>query len=205
MLRALMALCLTVWAFAIPATEAEAQSYRIKPGDVLQIEVLEDSGLNRNVLVLPDGRISLPLAGTVQAGGQTIEQVESTLASALMPNFASRPNVFVSIASLAERQPRTGGPAVPQTIDVYVLGEANRPGKLSVDPGTTVLQLFSEMGGFSNFAATKRIQLRRTEKSGAEKIYRLNYDAIQDGRSKNGLATLSDGDVIIVPQRGLFE
>ena len=72
-------------------------------------------------------------------------------------------------------------------------------------PGTNVLQLLAEIGGFSDFAATKRIQLRRKDKSGAERVYNVNYEAILEGQSSVGMTTLTSGDVIIVPQRKLFE
>ncbi len=91
-------------------------------------------------------------------------------------------------------------------IGVYVVGEANKSGLIEVAPNTTVLQMFAVMGGFTKFAATKRIQLRRTDPaSRTEKVYRLNYRAIEAGTDRNGLATLMDGDVIVVPQRRLFE
>lgn len=203
MKRVLMGLALTIATLAAAALPAAAQNYRIQPGDVLKIEVVEDPGLNRDVLVLPDGRISLPLAGSVRAAGQTLEQVQRTLATQLGPNFNAPPNVFVSIASLRPQQAPTG-PAEAPVIEVFVLGEAANKGKLSIEPGSTLLEAFAQMGGFTPFAATKRIQLRRTE-GGVEKIYRLNYDAILSGASKNGLLGLRDGDVIVVPQRGLFE
>ena len=70
MIRFLTALLLMVGLAGV----ATAQSnYRIQPGDTLQIEVLEDANLNRSVLVLPDGSISFPLAGTVKAGGRSVE------------------------------------------------------------------------------------------------------------------------------------
>ena len=80
------------------------------------------------------------------------------------------------------------------------MGEAAKPGKLEVAPGTTVLQLFAEMGGFSKFAAVKRIQLRR-----GDQTFALNYEAIEAGTSDAGATTLQAGDVLIVPQRKLFE
>ena len=84
------------------------------------------------------------------------------------------------------------------------MGEAAKSGKISVAPGTTMLQMFAEMGGFSKFAATKRIQLRRADKaSGTEKVYSFNYKDIESGTTKAGI--LMDGDVILVPQRKLFE
>ena len=191
--------------FAVTAAAAQ-DSYKIKPGDVLRIEVLEDAGLNRSTLVLPDGRIALPLAGTVQASGMTLEQLQSTLAARIAPNFATTPTVYVGLDSLAAPRPATGSGAVaaPLMLDVYVIGEAAKPGKFQVKPGTTILQFLAEMGGFSQFAATKRIQLRRTT-AGVETTYTVNYKAVEAGAAGTGLGTIAAGDVFIIPQRRLFE
>lgn len=186
-----------------PAALAQDQ-YRIRPGDVLRIEVIEDPSLNRSVLVAPDGRISLPLAGAVQAGGRPLDDIQADLARLLAPNFAVAPSVFMSIEQIF-RAPPPVPQAEPRTVGIFVLGEVNNPGQLGIVPGTTVLQLFAQMGGFSNFAATKRIQLRRTDAGGQEKTYLINYDAIEKGTSKTGGTVLREGDVIIVPQRRLFE
>lgn len=186
------------------AAPAAAQGYKIRPGDILRIEVLEDDSLNRNVLVAPDGRISVPWVGTIQASGRTVEAVQSSLTQGLSANFAATPNVFVGIDRLAER-PLAGPAAAAATIAVYVMGEANKPGRLDVAPGTNLLQMFSEMGGFTKFAATKRIQLRRIDpETGKENVYNLNYPRIEAGL-QSSRATLVDGDVIVVPQRRLFE
>ena len=187
---------------------AQAQdAYRIRSGDTLRLEVLEDATLNRSVLVSPDGRISVPLAGSVMAAGNPLEAIQQAVSAQLAPNFAAPPTVFISIERLAERVPAgPAGPAAPPpTIDIYVLGEVANPGKLEVSPGTTVLQLFAQMGGFDRFAATARIQLRRVDTAGVEQIYVLNYDAIEAGTNPNGRTTLQEGDVIVVPQRRLFE
>ena len=74
-----------------------------------------------------------------------------------------------------------------------------------MEPGTDILQLFALIGGFTDFAATKRIQLRRLNADGAEEIYALNYDLIEQGISPYGRAVLRDGDTFIVPVRRLFE
>lgn len=186
-------------------TTRAQDGYKIKPGDVLRIEVLEDEGLNRSVLVAPDGRFSMPLAGAVQAGGSTVDQVQADMANRLAANFATAPNVYISIERLAEREPAApGGSSAGPSIDVHVVGEVAKPGRLAVKPGTSVLQLFAEMGGFSAFAATKRIQLRRNE-NGVERIYLLNYRAIEAGTDTKGQMTVRAGDVIVVPQRKLFE
>lgn len=203
-IRALASLCLLL--LALPAAAQEG-AYRIQRGDVLRLEVLEDESLNRELLVLPDGRVSVPLAGSIRASGRSVSQVQRAITSALANSFALEPTVYVGISRLAVREPVLPEPEPePVRFAIYVMGEVKSPGRVEVEPGTTVLQFFAQMGGFSNFAATRRIQLRRTDpRSHVERIYTLNWRAIEAGQSRNGLTTLADGDVIVVPQRRLFE
>lgn len=175
------------------STFAAAQDYRVQPGDTLRIEVIEDSSLNRSVLVSPDGRISLPGAGAIRAGGRTLEQIQRSLADSLEPNFVTRPNVYVDLEALAPEEE-------DETIAIFVVGEGTTVGQVDVEPGTTLLQAFAAFGGFTNFAATKRIQLRR-----GSDIYLIDYTKILDGTSTNGAVRMREGDVIIIPQRKLFE
>lgn len=185
---------------------AAAQSgYQIRAGDTLRIEVLEDSALNREVLVLPDGSISFPLVGTVAAKGRTVTQLRQALSSGLASNFAVAPNVFVSVNSLAERRPVRTGRAAP-TIDAYVMGEIGQPGKIEIAPGTTILQLLAQAGGLTKFAAGKRIELRRTDpETGAVTTYLFSFTGRGNGSRIPGNTPLLQGDVIVVPERRLFE
>jgi polysaccharide export outer membrane protein len=190
---------------ATVATGAFAQSsYKIRSGDSLQVEVIEDPSLNRTVLVLPDGSINFPLVGTIPAAGRSVNEVRADLASALASNFAAAPNVFVGVGTLAEVVPRATGGGGVATMPVFVMGEVASPGKADVVPGTTILQFLAQAGGFTRFAAQKRIQLRRIGKDGDEKIYLFNYDGSGNSGIR-GSTRLQSGDVIIVPQRKLFE
>ena len=183
------------------AGPAAAQSdYRIQPGDRLQVEVLEDPELDRTVLVLPDGSISFPLAGSVRVGGRSVNAVARTLAAELASDFAVEPTVLVSVAALAPEDPTA------DLMDVYIIGEANAPGRKEVETGTTLLQFLAEAGGLSRFAAEKRIQLRRVAPdSGAERVYRFNYRTMGGPESISGATVLAPGDVVVVPERRLFE
>lgn len=189
--------------FLLPilALSASAQDYRVRSGDVLQIEVLEDATLNRSAIVLPDGQITLPVAGSIRVAGRSLGEVQAELARRLAPGFATAPTVFVTLSALAERP----APSAPRTIDIFILGAANAPGKVQVSPGTTLLQAIAQAGGLSPFAAKKRIQLRRIDKSGTEQVYKLDVDAIERGVAGGGTTRLVNGDVIVVPQRKLFE
>ena len=187
------------------ATLALAQSeYKVQPGDTLTIEVLEDGSLNRAVQVLPDGRFNFPFAGSVQAAGRSAGEIENAVTLAIQSNFANPPTVFVGV------RPRE---VLPQTalsgadglgINVYFVGEVNNPGLIAVQPGTTLLQAVAISGGVSRFAAIKRIQLRRTDAQGVQRVTFLNYKALADGAVTTDIE-LEDGDVILVPERRLFE
>lgn len=199
----LLALC----SLLLVATSLSAQgNYRIKSGDTLAIEVLEDPSLNRSLLVLPDGSVNFPFVGSVQAGGNTVSQVQQAITSGISGNFASEPTVFVTVSSVT--RPLAVGPAAvtgPPTIDIYMLGEVGNPGLTPVKPGTTLLQAVAQSNGFTKFAATKRIQLRRTDTSGIQKVYTVNYRALQNGATTHRPIVLQDGDIILVPERRLFE
>lgn len=195
----------TIVALFLSASTAMAQGdYRIRAGDVLAIEVLQDPDLNRQALVLNDGRFSFPFAGTLTARGRTIAQVEAAISSAIADNFNAAPDVFVSVTPSVSPA-AVSGPAVASTIDVYFVGEVGAPGPKSLAAGSTLLQALSTSGGFTNFAATKRVQLRRTDSNGLQSVFEINYDALEQGAQLRNDVALQDGDVILVPERRLFE
>ena len=107
-----------------PLALAQSSGYLIQPGDMLAITVLEDETLNRETLVLPDGSISVPLAGSVRAAGNSVETVERTIADRLASNFAVRPSVFVSVVTVSEEG---------LTFPIYVVGEVLEPGVFEVE------------------------------------------------------------------------
>lgn len=201
MMRLMQMFVAALIALPFLAATGAAQDYRLQRGDTVQIEVLEDPNLSRSTLVLPDGQISVPQVGSVAAAGRTLEQLQADVAARLGPNFATPPTVFVTLSSLAP--PTT--PRATRLMEIYIIGAANTPGVVEVRPGATLLQALSAAGGLSPFAATKRLQLRRVDKAGNEKVYKVDYDAIERGVSNFGTTRLMSGDVIVVPQRRLFE
>ena len=191
------ALAALVAAALLTGAPASAQTgdYRIEAGDQLAITVLEDPGLNTTALVRPDGKISLPLAGTITAAGRTPEAVRDAIRRALAESFVEPPTVNVALTGVGEEQT----PPV-----VYVLGAVTRPGAIEIDRPIDILQALALAGGMSPFAASQRIQLRRVT-SGGQSIELFDYEAVEDGAVPIGQMPLRDGDVIVVPERGLFE
>lgn len=200
-------LLFALWALCLAATGAAAQdNYRLKPGDTVTIEVLEDSALNRSLLVLPDGTINFPFAGTVRAGGRTVNQLEASITEGIASNFAATPTVFVTVSTVQTTPEAI--PGLSSDIDlmtIYFAGEFQNVGGQQVEPGTTLLQAMALGGGFTDFAATKRIQLRRNIGGGQQRVVILDYRALSRGAAMTNDPLLQDGDVILAPERRLFE
>ena len=191
---------------ALTATLTQAQEqFQVQPGDTLVIEVLEDASLNRSITVLPDGQFNFPFAGSLRAAGKTVSQVQATITAAIAGNFASTPTVFVT-AQPKERPVRSISDVKAATIDVYFLGEVAAPGLREVAVGTTFLQAMAQSGGLTRFAATKRIQLRRNDsRTGQQTVQSFNYKELANGAALSQDTRLRDGDIILVPERRLFE
>lgn len=205
--RKMKYLFVAFWSLVLGATSALAQgNYRIVAGDTVSIEVLEDSSLDRTLLVLPDGTVNFPFAGSVRVAGRTVGEVERVITAQIANNFATTPTVFVTVSSVFI-EPTEAPLEVPEaTISVYFTGEVNRPGLTPMVPGTTFLQAVAQSGGFTRFAATKRISLRRNDpQTGQPQVFTINYKALADGAILERAIILQDGDVILVPERRLFE
>ncbi len=85
------------------------------------------------------------------------------------------------------------------------MGEFTKPGKFDVKPNTTLLQFLAATGGLTRFAATKRLQLRRASPGMPERVYTINYRQLSAGATRGQPIMLVEGDVIIAPERRLFE
>lgn len=180
-------------------TGALAQS--IKPGDTLSISVLQDPKLDRTLVVDPAGQIAFPMAGHIRARGLTPQAVENILKEKLKPNYTEPLDITVALASVAKPEP----PEEDLKPKIFITGEVVRPGSYVVRQRTTLMQAIALAGGFSPFAAKGRLQVRRRGPGGDETIFAFDYRAYEAGYDLEGNVVLHAGDVIIIPERGLFE
>ena len=185
------------------AGTACADSYHLKPGDVLDVSVWQDPKLNRQIVVAPDGLVAFPLAGRFKAGGLTTAAVEAALKAKLQKQFTTELDVTVSFVQSTKQEAKEVAKDPEWTI--YVTGEVNKPGSFVV-PKTapTVLQAITLSGGLGPFAAEKRIQMHRNL-NGEEIVFPFNYRRYSKGYGTEENITLRSGDVVVVPERGLFE
>jgi polysaccharide export outer membrane protein len=199
-MRVLLAILVGVW--LVIAGTAHAQSYRLRSGDVLDVTVWQDPKLNRQIVVGPDGFVAFPLAGRFKAGGLTTEAVETQLKARLQKQFTTELDVTVSFVQSEKRELKEAKDA---EYTVYVTGEVAKPGAFVVPKRPpTVLQAIALSGGLGPFAAARRIHVIRRV-SGEEIVFPFNYRLYEKGRELEGNITLRNGDVVVVPERGLFE
>jgi len=205
-LRILLALAffLGFWSGAAPAQEAPT----LRSGNTVAIQVFQDPKLDRTTLIGPSGMISFPLVGEVRAAGLQPTELANLLKTRLQDKYSTPLDITVSLISLGERE-RTGptGPTEDRETfkpRFFVTGEVRAPGAYPIGTGATVLQGIALAGGLQQFAAKRRIQVRRKIR-GIEEIFVFDYDGFEAGYNLSGNINLRPNDVIVVPERGLFE
>ncbi|WP_349367880.1 polysaccharide biosynthesis/export family protein [Salinarimonas sp.] len=136
--RLAAALIAALAALLVAPAQAQTAAYRLQPGDVVEIWSAREPQLNRDILVRPDGRISLPLAGHLDAGGLTLEELEASIAEAVSRYFKRDLDLVAILSPPEERDPPM----------IYVSGDVTNPGAYRYRPGMTVLHAVSVAGGF---------------------------------------------------------
>ena len=170
----------------------------LRPGDSISVSVWQDPKLDRKVVVGPDGYIGFPLVGQIKASGLTPRALEDLLRSRLQKSYTGQLDVTVAMADINKESEDETKPKV------YISGEVLRPGPYFVRPTINVMQALSLAGGLSPFAARQRIQLHR-KIQGTDSIFLFDYNAYLSGANTADNIDLKPGDIIVVPERGLFE
>jgi polysaccharide export outer membrane protein len=157
-------------------TAAVAQ--QLRPGDTIAISVYQDPKLDRQVVIGPTGIFTYPLAGQINTSGLTPQQLENTLRAKLRDKYTGSLDITVAVVTTAkttdEDRPR-----------FFVTGEVSKPGPYPLRDGTTVVQALAMSGGLGQFAARKRIQIRR-KAAGSETTMLFDYSAYETGTNLSG-------------------
>lgn len=177
----LLLVCLRVES-AVAADKPGA--YQLRQGDSLQVSVWREEALQKQVIVLPDGSITLPLAGRVEVVGLSTPEVEQILAAKLK-EYIPEPIVTVVIVGIEGNR-------------AYVLGKVVHPGPMVISGPLTVLQAISIVGGLDKFADEGGIKVIRAKLDGQE-IFPVNYQDIISGKNMSTNVQLKAGDTLVVP------
>ena len=158
----------------------------MNPGDVLEIFVWNEEELSRETLVRPDGMISFPMIGDVQALGSTPGELAAKVSAGLSKFLRDAPVVTVSALKLEGNK-------------VFVLGKVARPGEFIMTSRTDVTQALALAGGFTTFAAEDDIKVLRRDKDGSQTSISFDYAKVKVGKKLDSNIILQTGDVVVVP------
>lgn len=159
-------------------------SYLIGSGDVLKISVWKEEGMELDVIVRPDGGITFPLAGEIEAGGLTANELSNVLVVKLK-RYIPNPNVTVSVLKSVSNK-------------VFVIGKVARPGEFIATGYMDVLQALTMAGGLTPYADSDDIKIIRRTKSG-NKVMEFDYDEVASGERLDMNIILRAGDTVVVP------
>lgn len=167
-----------------PAVEEVDSGYQIGPEDILEISVWKEEGLKKEVLVRPDGGLSFPLIGEVQAAGKTAGQLKKEIAQRL-EKFIPDPVVSIALLKVIGNK-------------IYVIGKVNRPGEFPAGRYVDVLQALSMANGLTPFASENGIKVLRKE-GGKDVVFPFRYSEVKNGENLEQNIQLKGGDVVVVP------
>jgi polysaccharide export outer membrane protein len=167
-----------------PAANSQSTAtYVIGASDVLTVTVWKEPSFSGTLLVRPDGMVSVPLLGDIQASGLTPLQLADQLATRLK-KYIQDPNVSVVISQIHSKV-------------IYMLGEVGKKGPIEMTPGMKLLEAISSAGGLTDYANSKKIYILRDE-AGKRQNIPVHYKQALKGDSALNLA-LKPGDTIVVP------
>ena len=162
------------------AAPVDPKTFQIGPEDILLVRVWREPDLSGPLAVRPDGKITLPLVGEIQAGGLTPEQLTKSIGDALS-KFINRPEVLVQIQAVHSKR-------------LLVSGEVNRLGTYPLVTPITVMEALVQAGGLREFANKKRIIIIR----GTLRL-KFNYGDVIKGKNLSQNVLVEHGDHIVVP------
>src|SRR4051794_20541166 len=158
--------------------------YLIGPEDVLIVLFRDEKDMSGEVVVRPDGKISLPLVNDIQAAGLTPDQLRTSLQETAT-KFLQEPTVTIVVKTVNSRK-------------VFITGMVAKPGPYPLAAPTSVLQLIAMAGGLNEYAEREHIIILRTE-NGRQISYRFNYKEVAQQKKLNQNMELRAGDTGLVP------
>lgn len=164
-----------------PGVAVDVHTYVIGNEDILRVNVWREPDLSAIVVVRPDGKITLPMIGEIQAGGLTPETLGKSLTEAFS-KYVNNPQVLVFVQQVNSKK-------------YYIDGSVNRPGEYRLIAPTTVLEALSEAGGFREFANLKKIRILR-----GTTTLKFNWKDVSHGKRMEQNIYLQNGDHIFVDE-----
>ena len=166
-------------------------TYKLRPMDLIKIQVFQEPDLDRQLRVSQDQTIVAPLIGVVNVKGKSVREAELMITELYQRDYLVNPQINITVMEYA-----------PRTINV--LGAVNAPGSVVIPPerDLSLLDAIARSGGFSRLANRNKVSVTRTQPDGQSVNYVVDADQLVSGDTDNR-APIQDGDVIFVPERVL--
>jgi polysaccharide export outer membrane protein len=186
LLAGLFAGCVPLAAQMSVVTKTEqdpADAYAIGIGDLLEISVWKNPDLSTTVPVRPDGRVSVPLLGDVQAAGMTPLALRQTLTEGFK-EYVTAPGVSVVVKEVNSQK-------------VFVTGEVAHPGSFDLRPRTKLMQVLALAGGLTPYAKGRVVVLRDTRDGQGDRRFEINLSGVVSGKRPSDNLILLPGDTLV--------
>jgi polysaccharide export outer membrane protein len=169
-----------------PAQAAPAlpEDYVIGPEDVIGVIFWRDTDMSGDLTVRPDGMITLPLIGDINAAGLKPDALKARIQTAA-GKYVTDPNVTIIVRQLNSRK-------------VFITGQVATPGAYPLTGPRTVMQLIALAGGLSEYADADNVTIMRQEQ-GRTLSFKFNYRDVSKGRRLEQNIQLAPGDTVVVP------
>lgn len=184
----LLVIC-TVFISALTSTAATSENYKIRPGDVIEMTVLQEPELETKARVTLNGSLQFPLVGQIDVAGKDLSALQKTLSDRYNRDFLVNPQITLIITDYAERR-------------VSIRGKVNRPGFVIIPPEEqfTILDAIAAAGDISPSGNERKVELHQLKENG-ETTVRV-FDLSQASHSREfSLLYLDDNDQIVVPEK----
>jgi polysaccharide biosynthesis/export protein len=169
---------------ASPPAVEPPEGYVIGPDDVLGVLFWRDTEMTGDVTVRPDGKVTLPLLGDIQAAGLSPEALTKVIQEAAS-KFQQDPSVTIVVRQINSRK-------------VFITGQVTNPGAFPLTGPRTVMQLIAVAGGLTEYADKKNITIVRFV-NGQQQVFKFNYNDVARGKALAQNIVLQPGDTVVVP------
>ena len=171
--------------------EGRLATYKLRPMDLIKIQVFQEPELDRELRVSQDQTIALPLIGVVNVKDRTVRETELLVTELYQRDYLVNPQINITVAEYSQRT-------------INVLGQVNSPGSVVIPPEKNInlLDAIARSGGFTRLANRNKVSLTRTKPDGQTVNFVVDADQLVSGDTNNR-TPVQDGDVIFVPERML--
>jgi len=171
--------------------EGRLATYKLRPMDLIKIQVFQEPELDRELRVSQDQTIALPLIGVVNVKDRTVRETELLVTELYQRDYLVNPQINITVAEYSQRT-------------INVLGQVNSPGSVVIPPEKNInlLDAIARSGGFTRLANRNKVSLTRTKSDGQTVNFVIDADQLVSGDTNNR-SPVQDGDVIFVPERML--